>query len=384
MRKFTWLMVLFLMLALLACAAPAPQPPAPTPVTPAQSRFIGTPVPTSAVSTLTSQDAAWAKVIEAARKEGKVTIYSFNLIGDLAGAVTKSFEEKYGIKIEIVTGLGTVLIERLKSEGAAKKHIADAFDTAVSLVATAKTMGLTTSAGDLPVLSEKDIWYLPPRLDPEGHVININPSPTSVYINTKLINPGGEPKSYKELLDSKWKGKIGISTPVTDPVPIYSFVARKQLGLDDDYFRQLSRQDLKVVPSRRDADNILARGEVPLIYAASASTTGPLMREGAPLKAVELEEGVIMAAGPGITLLKEAPHPNAARVFINWLLSVEGQTLWSEKRGSLAMRKDVPDFQHPAAKMPLKKVIYQSLDDVMELSKVQREGTLAKLLGLEK
>jgi len=381
MRKFTWVIVLLLILALLACAAPASRQPAPQPAIPAQKQ---PPTPASIVFTPTAQDAAWAKVVDAARKEGKVTVYSFNLIGDLATAVTKTFEEKYGIKIEIVTGLGTVLIERLKSEGAAKKHIADAFDTAVSLVATAKTMGLTTSAGDLPVLSEKDIWYLPPRLDPEGHVININPSPTSVYINTKLINPGGEPKSYKELLDSKWKGKIGISTPVTDPVPIYSFVARKQLGLDDDYFRQLSRQDLKVVPSRRDADNILARGEVPLIYAASASTTGPLMREGAPLKAVELEEGVIMAAGPGITLLKEAPHPNAARVFINWLLSVEGQTLWSEKRGSLAMRKDVPDFQHPAAKMPLKKVIYQSLDDVMELSKVQREGTLAKLLGLEK
>ncbi len=381
MRKFTRLVVLFLMLSLLACAAPTPRQPVPTPAAPAQKPPS---TPTSNLLPLTSQDAAWAKVLEAARKEGKLTVYSFNLIGDLAGAVTKAFEDKYGIKIEIVTGLGTVLLERLKSEGAAKKYIADAIDSATSLVATAKSIGLTTGAGDLPVLAEKDVWYLPPRIDTEGHIITINPSPTSIYINTKLINPGGEPKSYKELLDSKWKGKIGISTPVTDPVPIYSYVARKQMGLDDDYFRQLSKQDLKIVPSRRDVDNLLARGEVPLIYAASASTTGPLIKEGAPMKAVEVEEGVIMAAGPGITLLKDAPHPNAARLFINWLLSAEGQKLWSEKRGSLGMRKDVPDYQHAATKMPLKKVIYQSLDDVMELSKVQREGTMAKLLGLEK
>lgn len=381
MHKFTWVIVSFLLLAMLACAAPASPPPSPTAITPAQKPPAA---PTSTISTPSSQDAAWAKVVDAAKKEGKVTIYSFNLIGDLAPAITKTFEDKYGIKIEIVTGLGTVLIERLKTEGAAKKYIADAFDTASSLVATAKTTGLTASVGDLPVLAEKDVWYLPPRLDTEGHIIVINPSPTSIYINTKLITPGGEPKSYRELLDSKWKGKIGISTPVTDPVPIYSYVARKQMGLEEDYWRQLSRQDLKIVPSRRDVDNLLARGEVPLIYAASASTTGPLIKEGAPMKAVEVEEGVIMAAGPGITLLKEAPHPNAARLFINWLLSAEGQKLWSEKRGSLGMRKDVPDYQHPATKMPLKKVIYQSLDDVLELSKVQREGTMAKLLGLEK
>ena len=174
-----------------------------------------------------------------------------------------------------------------------------------------------------------------------------------------------------------------MTSPIVAPRDNYSYISRRQLGLDDEYWRQLGKQDIRMAPSVRDADNMLVRGEVSLLYAASAITVGSLIKQGAPIKAVEPEEGVIITPGVAISLVKDAPHPNASRLFINWLFTAEGQRLWSEQTGTLSVRKDVPDFQPPAAILPMKKVIYHSLSDVLELARVQREGTLAKLLGLD-
>ncbi len=349
--------------------------PAPAMVTPQ--------VPSPAARGLSPEEAAWAQVVDAAKKEGKVTAYSFSLIGDLGKAVPKAFGDKYGIKMEIVSGFGSVLIERLKSERVARKNTGDFFDSAPTLLAIAKDSGLTASVGNLPVLAEKDVWNVPPRLDIEGQIIIISPTVASMYVNTSLVKAGQEPKSYRELLDSKWKGKIGMTSPTVAPRDNYSYVSRQQLGLDDEYWRQLGKQDIRMAPSVRDADNMLVRGEVSVLYAASAITVGALIKQGAPIKAVEPEEGVIITPGVAISLVKDAPHPNASRLFINWLFTAEGQRLWSEQTGTLSVRKDVPDFQPPAAILPMKKVVYHSLNDVLELAKVQREGTLAKLLGLD-
>ena len=244
----------------------------PTP-TPAKIAPQATP---SAPRGLSPEDAAWDQVVEAAKKEGKVTAYSFSLIGDLGKTVPKAFGDKYAIKMEIVSGFGSVLIERLKSERVARKYTGDFFDSAPTLLAIAKDYGLTATVGNLPVLSEKDVWNVPPRLDPEGNIIIISPTVASMYVNTSLVKAGQEPKSYRELLESKRKGKIGMTSPTVAPRDNYSYVSRRQMGLDDEYWRQLGKQDIRMAPSVRDADNMLVRGEVSVLYAASAITVGVL------------------------------------------------------------------------------------------------------------
>ncbi|MBF8265567.1 MAG: iron ABC transporter substrate-binding protein, partial [Dehalococcoidia bacterium] len=76
----------------------------------------------------TSQDAAWDKIIEAAKKEGRVSVYSFNMTGDAGLAVTRAFEAKYGVKLDIITGGGAALAERIKTEKRMGTIVADVMD----------------------------------------------------------------------------------------------------------------------------------------------------------------------------------------------------------------------------------------------------------------
>ncbi|MBF8265045.1 MAG: hypothetical protein HW384_909 [Dehalococcoidia bacterium] len=374
--------IAILLFITVACAPKSVPAPLPAPSTPAPTAStLGS---TSNLSSPTSQDAAWAKVVAEAKKEGKVTLYTWAFVGDIGQEVFRAFEANSGIKVEAITGVGSVLVERIKSEQAAKKNIADTLDTSIAIVGTAMNMGLLDSLTDLPILQQKDVWAYNPRLDPEGIIIGAAPGILTSFVNTSLIKAGEEPKSFRELLNPKWKGgKIGIPSPVTAPAVNYVYVFRKEYGLDDDYFRHLIKQEPKIFPTIRDAEAAVARGETHLIMATSDAGLAPYVKEGAPIKAIEMEGGIVGNIVPGIALVKKAPHPNAARVFVNWLLSAEGQRVYAQAKVGFSMRKDVPDFSAPALKIQPKKINPMSLEVLLAASKLQNERVVAKLLGIE-
>lgn len=380
------LLVIFLVPSLLfgACAPAAAPPSVPPASTPASI-----PVPAAANKPLVPQDDPWARVVAEAKKEGRVTLYTFLFTGDVGKEVSRAFEDKYGIKLEFVTGIGTILIERIKAEQRAGRFIADTLDTAVSLVAIAKEDGLTASMGELPALADKDIWALSsPRADPEGHIIGIRPTTLPFWINTTAIKPGEEPRSYRDLVDTRWGGgKLGLSSPVTAPNSIWIYLTtRKNGSLDDDFWRRLGRQQLRLAPSVRETPSWLARGEIAASFVDADSSMAPYVKEGAPLKAVEMSEGVLVAPqSVSIALAKNGPHPNAARVFTNWYLGQEGQSLYARAVGGYyPLRKDTPDIRPPALRVEIKKALLVDLPVALESAKMQREGTLAKLMGVEK
>ena len=375
-------LAIILLLIIVACAPKSAPAPLPTPLMPTPTTStIGT---TSSPTPPTSQDAAWAKVVAEAKKEGKVTLYTWAFVGDIGQEVFRAFEANSGIKVEAITGVGSVLVERIKSEQAAKRNIADTLDTSIAIVGTAMNMGLLDSLTDLPILQQKDVWAYNPRLDPEGIIIGAAPGILTSFVNTSLVKAGEEPKSYRDLLNPKWKGgKIGIPSPVTAPAVNYVYVFRKEYGLDDDYFRQLTKQEPKIFPTIRDAEAAVARGETHLIMATSDAGLAPYVKEGAPIKAIEMEGGIVGNIVPGISLVKRAPHPNAARVFVNWLLSAEGQRVYAQAKVGFSMRKDVPDFSVPALKIQPKKINPMSLEVLLAASKLQNDRVVAKLLGIE-
>lgn len=382
MKRWLIAITVVLLVVSVSCAPrpslPPPSSPAPTGTVPSAPRGATTPVPTA-------EDANWAKVVAEAKKEGKATLYTFNFSGDVQGVVAKAFEEKYGIKLEFVTGIGAVLLERMKAEKAARKFIADLYTTAPSWVATAKSEGVTQAIGDLPVLKEKDVWGMPPRLDPEGHILAFGVSRSPPYVNTNLVKPGDEPRSYQDFLDPKWKGKIILSDPATDPLPIALYLLGKRHGfMDENYARRLGQQDLRMAPSIRDADNILLRGEAPLRWLGTMTTLNVFIKEGAPIKPVPMAEGTRIAASPALGLVAEAPHPNAGRVFINWLLSAEGQTIFHRFLASDPVRSDVGDFGPPAGRITATKYLAVDLALELETVKTQRERLFQKALGLER
>lgn len=382
MRSIVWLaLISMVILSIIFACSPK--------VTPTSS--LSTPAPIAAprvVPTTSPEDATWQKVVEAAKKEGTVTLYSFAFTGDVGGIIGRTFEDKYGIKLDFVTGIGTTLMERIKTEQRAQKFIADTLDTSTSFVALAKDDGLTISMGALPNLREKDAWALaPPTVDTEGHLITTRPATYPSYINTNLVKSGEQPRSYRELLDPQWRGgKVTIGSPITDPIPIYVYLTTRKAGvLDDDFWRRLGRQELKVSPSVREPGLWLARGEAALSFSSSEPNVASYIKEGAAIKAIEMAEGVtINPYSNSISLIKNGAHPNAARVFVNWLLSQEGQQIYAQSVGGFVpLRRDVPDIRPINMRIEMKKPLIVGLPLILETARLQREGTLAKLLGIE-
>lgn len=369
-------LVLFALLVLVSCAPKAPPtaPVAPTPAVPA----------TPGVPTITPEEAAWAKVVAEAKKEGRVTPYTFSLTGDIGRAVARAFEDRYGIKVELVTGVGAVLLERIKGEAAAAKYIADTYDTAVTFVAVAKGDGLTQPVADLPILRQKDVWTRHPQLDPEGHIQASGVGALTPYVNNNLVKPGEEPKSLLEMLEPKWKGKIATAAPAADPLLVWFLLMGKRHNfLDEDYFRKLARQDLKIAGTVRDADALAIRGEASVRLPGANTVINTAIKQGAPVRPAVMEEGTILIASRPLALLKNAPHPNAAKVFINWMLSQEGQRVYHGAGGTPSVRKDVPDFSPPQGQFTPKKALVSDMELELEVGRVQRAKVLDKLLGLE-
>lgn len=377
MRKLGWYIALLAIVTSGLACAPRPTPtPSATPAGPTTPP----PQPTPTSPTVS----AWDKVVAEARKEGQVTLYSFGFTGDIGSAVAQGFKKAYGIKVELVTGIGTVLMERIKTEHRAGKFIADTYDTSAVFVAQAKGDGLTVSAGELPVLEEK-VWQVHPRMDKEGHILGTTIAVTTLYFNTTMVKQGEEPRSYRDLLQPRWKGKLLFPSPTTQPNAIRAYVAYKKNGvLDDAYWAQLGKQDLKVSPTIRDQDSILARGEAAVGVSNVDATINPFIKQGAPIKPIVVEEGVVVSTGaPGIAMVKDGPHPNATRLFLNWFFTQEGQRAYHEARATTSPRKDVPSFAPATGRVALDK--FWTVDMAMELetARLQRDGSFSKLLGLE-
>ncbi len=375
-----------LMMSLLisaSCAAPAVPSPAQVPkqatpsVTPAS-------IPTSNIPLPTSQDTGWAKVVEAAKKEGKLTVYTVHLFGDMGNEMSKIFFERMGIRVEMVSsGSSANLIERIKAERRAGSQVPSILTGAGSFVLVAKQDGLTEKMGDIPETGDESIYRYDPKMDKDGHMLSQQLLTMSPWVNTKRVPPGTEPKAWRDLLKPEWKGKIGITNPDTGPNAIYVYYGLTSRGkLDQSYFTELAKQDLQFYANVGLASSSLSQGEVPMAFSnvPAANSLGPFLLEGAPLKAIDMAEGIPIYRSGAVALLQGSPHPNAAKVFINWLMSKEGVTIFSKYSGTVGFRKDVPSFIPPAGQLTPANPIMMTLEDELEIAKIQRERTLTKML----
>ena len=144
--------------------------------------------------------------MQSAKKEGRVTIYSFNFTGEMGIMLQKAFEQRYGIELEIVTGRGAEFIERLKTEKRVGQLTADTTEGSAIHVKNMKLEGITAGvAGELPALREKDKWVIDLlSLDPQDkHLIIHFISTYAPHINTRLVKAGEEPRVWRDLLDPK-------------------------------------------------------------------------------------------------------------------------------------------------------------------------------------
>jgi iron(III) transport system substrate-binding protein len=304
----------------------------------------------------------------AARKEGKVTIYSApgHALPPDQQAIGAVMKDKYGITVEWISLSARDIGPRVLVENRTRRHVAD-----IIMSGETNTIEHFAPRGLVqPILApstlEKGVWRLDPARnrakDRDWLFIFFGIVP-SFIVNTQLVPPRDEPKSYKDLLHSKWKGKIVIENPGQGGSGSGWFRATyRTLGLD--FMNALGKQ-VALVRVGAEVPDSVARGQYAIGISPTVARSRELIQAGAPLKFVEAKEGLHITS-QGMSFLTGVPHPNAAKVFINWFYSREGQTVYNQHHQSVSLRKDVPqDHLSPQERyVDGRPFFIQSLEDV--------------------
>ena len=293
----------------------------------------------------------WQATVQAAKREGQLTIYVSGYGATLdAGHFQKDFPE---IKLVTVTGQSGQLGPRILSERRAGKYLADISSAGANpnyqLLYASKMLEPISSALILPEVTDLSKWWGGKHwyIDPEGQYIFVyvgNVTGTGAYA-VNAVNPA-EFKSYWDFLNPKWKGKIvardiRIAGPGGDNMRF--FYHHPELG-PKFIHRLFSEMDLTLTRDFRQGIDWLGQGKFPLAIFFSGSDVKAAARQGLPVDVIDnspFKEGVPLGVGFGtLSLLKNAPHPNAAKVFINWYLSRKAQTALQKDMTKVA---DAPD-----------------------------------------
>ena len=275
----------------------------------------------------------WDRTLEAAKKEGQVTVY-------ISGyeAVLPDFEREFPeIKVVAVTGRGNQLGPRLLAERRAEKYLADVVSAGANpnyqQFYPAKALDPIKPTLILPEVTDQAKWYMGKHQysDPEGqYVFNYVGSATygAVNYNTKLVDVK-DFKSYWDLLNPKWKGKIEVRD-IREAGPgagnTRFFYYHPDLG--PAFIRKLfGEMDVTLFRDFRQGPDWLATGKFAICFFCDVDV---LKRQGLPVDTfgprVFKEGGGLVQQFGTVSLVNRAPHPNAAKVFVNWLLSRRGQT----------------------------------------------------------
>ena len=377
--KITNLLIILLVSMVVIITGCTPKASAPLSPAPAATKALPA-VPPSTAPAVSKEASNWDKVVDAAKKEGEVTIYSFNYTGDIGAALARAFKNKYGITLNIITGRGAEFAERIKTEKRVGQIVGDITEGSITNILTLKDSGMTIPLSDLPIFQDGSEWQVDPRTnDADANVLGTFQIVYSPWINTRLLTPQQVPTSFKDLLKPEWKGKIIGHDAVVSSAAYNYFVPLTNAGvLDWDYVKALGRQQLNLVVGGPQAVQSLSRGEYPLILMNTDTNGARFVSEGAPIKAVSFQEGDVAQLG-GEVVIKGSPHPNAAKVLANWLLLDEAQRIIGEKQGIAMVRKGVPDFRPANAQAPSTKKTIAKTKDYDDMARMMRDRYIPDL-----
>ncbi len=325
-----------------------------------------------------SESQEWEKIVAAAKKEGKVVV-SIPTSAQLRKDLEAGFENQFpGIELQLNVGRGSSNIRKIIGENNAGVHTVDIHvGGTTSIITGLLAAGLLEPVMPAMVLpevkDEKNWWGGHLWIDnAKRYVYSFTAYMTeTIWYNASLVQPQ-EISSYDSLLEPKWKKKIAILDPRTpgSGESTWAFLWRIK---GEDYLRKLVAQDMTVERNLRQLGEAVARGKSALSIGVSYYTYLPFIKAGLPVKPIkEIREGFYASSGSGnVVLLKDAPHKNAAKLFVNWLLSEKGQTVFTKALGQPTRRLDVDtgwtkQFGHVAAKDTLTPKRYDELENGSE------------------
>ena len=267
-------------------------------------------------------DAITPALIEAAKKEGKLAFYTAM---DLAFAqrLGKTFEEKFpGISVRVERSGAERIFTRIAQEYSSNIHAVDVVNTADA----AHCIVWNRNQWLAPYMPEEVAKHFgKDYYDPDGLHVTTRILVSPIAYNTNLVKKEEAPKSFADLLDPKWAGKIVKAHPAySGTIMNATFQIARDLGWD--YLEKLAKQRVMQVQSATDTPKKISLGERAVMADGAGYLVIRYREEGQPVDIVYPEEGTPLAAGPS-AVFKAAPNPNAARLFQNWMHSREGQQL---------------------------------------------------------
>lgn len=319
-----------------ACSTGSTPPSSPTP----------TPL-TQETSARPRWESEWEKVLQGAKKENKLVIYN-TAPGEVRQALQSSFKDKYGIFPEIVTLRSGEMAAKFISERRSGIFTVDVYiggnTTALAQLKPQGILDPLEPALILPEVIDPKLWY-------ENKLWWLDAARTTLMFlgypvpnlarNTNLVR-AEEIKSYRDLLDPRWKGKIIMNNPTIGGTGSkgFSVIAFHLLNLD--FWKEFARQEPLILNDQRQQVEWVVQGKYLVVFFPQSGVITEFKKAGAPILEFIPEEGTYLTAGSGnLAVINRAPHPSTARLFINWLLSREGQKVFSQAFGRQSLRLDV-------------------------------------------
>jgi len=300
-----------------------------------------------------SAEKNWDETLAAARKEGKVVV---------AGApdpvmrneVIPAFTKRYGIAVDYLAGRSGTLVDRVRIERASGVYSIDAYlpgsDTMFNVLYPEKMIDPLRPLLVLPEITDPGkwktgkLWFMDPE---QQYVLRLfNSVDSLLFINTDQVKPE-EMTEVRHLLDPKWRGKISTEDPGLDSGNGGNTAARFYKQLGPDFVKALYIDQKPVISrERRQFTDWLARGTYPICLSCREDDVRHLRQEGFKLLKIYNLKGLATSVNASpflVAVANKAPHPNAARVFLNWIAGKEALEIYSKGFGAATLRTDVDE-----------------------------------------
>jgi iron(III) transport system substrate-binding protein len=301
------------------------------------------------------------KIVAGAKKEGGLMIYTSLQVKDL-NALSKVFEKKYGVKVNVWRGSAEDVRQRAIVENQAGRHDVDLFELGGREMESLHREKLL-QAVQSPVFAE----LTPQAITKHGEWIGTRLNVIVGAYNTNLVKKADVPKTYVDLLDPKYKGKLGIEADDQDWLATIVTEMDEAKGLK--LFRDIvAKNGISVRKGHTLLVNLVASGEIPIALTTYSYKANQLKSGGAPIDLLSLQPLVARVNGVGVS--SAAPHPYAAVLFFDFILGQDGQKILQAREFTPTNRKveELPKDQ---------KVIFsnvsQMLDEQAKWTKLYRE-----------
>lgn len=291
-----------------------------------------------------------ADVVNAALKEGKVVWYGGSTSDDFfSGGAKARFEKRFGIKVEVVGGRLRSMTDRIRTEGAVGRQVADVFEAndqyMLELYDNKRLVKWKPPAPEIAKLDHEVFVN-----DPDGYWWPVHVSAQAIVVNTDMVKPADEPKSYWDIVNAKWKGKVAIRDPRSSGGGAWHMMGiYNQPGLGIDYIKKLKAtvEPFIVSGGSRRIRDAVARGQFAIAFSGRGEFIKDLPK-GAPVKFIVPKEGQAWTPS-SLALIAGGPHPNAAKLIMTWFYEVDQLQDWNKLGRSVPH----PDMKAPIPEMSL-------------------------------